>query len=138
MTLTKIFLTLSLVTSGVLSKGINCEGSTSCDGISFAIGSLEDVCNNLCAQPDGGVVANGVHLAESCNRVKEGLAAFYQNTPVGGNVQAACVLCRKLQDHGCKRCGSVPLEGNDISVAGELTVNAVLGSCNSPCSVDCV
>lgn len=123
--------------STVLGTGINCNGSTDCDGISFAIGSLQDICNNLCSQPDGGVIANGVHLAEACNEQHEGLAAFYQGTPVGGSVQSACVYCKELLAHGCGRCGSVPIVENDISLGGELTVNAVVGSCNSPCTVDC-
>ncbi|PVH70117.1 hypothetical protein DL98DRAFT_598075 [Cadophora sp. DSE1049] len=131
-----IFLTLSAV-APIISKGINCQGSSDCSGLAFSLASLSDICNNLCSHIDDTVRSNGYHLAESCNNVKEGLAAFYQGTPNGGSTRMACTLCRRLEDHGCEACGSAPLVDNDISLGGELTVNAVVGSCNAPCTVNC-
>ncbi|KAL5330605.1 hypothetical protein ACEPPN_000123 [Leptodophora sp. 'Broadleaf-Isolate-01'] len=132
-----VILILSTSSTAVLAKGINCQGSADYAGFGFSLASLSDICNNLCSHISDTVRQNGYHLAEACNNVKEGLAAFYQGTHRGESTRTACTLCRRLEEHGCKTCGSAALVANDINLGGELTVNTVVGSCNVGYTVNC-
>lgn len=103
--------------------GINCRGSSACE---YTGGNFNALVNTVCNEvPPGNIYAPNVRIASNCHGVG-GLSAFTQNTHQIITGAQACVLLRKLQDHGCRECGSVPLGGsnNDVS-KGELTVNYV-------------
>ncbi len=108
-------------TSGL---GINCRGSSNCSGLY----SLNVIANKVCNEvPPGNVYNPGVRIATNCVAAS-GIAAFVQSTSQSITGAQACQLLRRLQDHNCKVCGSIPINpGNDVS-KGQLTVNFV-GAC---------
>ena len=117
--------------------GINCEGSTGCatsgDTISALLSDAKDI-------TDSRFYTNGDQiLCQAQHDSGGGICAFLQNTggAPGSSIQP---LLQALVDHGCERCGSVPLyypEGdNNDGDHGILTVDYVSHidfPCEGPC-----
>jgi len=105
--------------------GINCRGSSSCGAIDA---SLRDIIILVCNLPNGPAgYGPNVRIAKWCDRFTGGLAAFTQDTKTSINPRKACSLLQRLAQHGCKVCGSIPLDfpnSNDVK-KGQLTVNYV-------------
>ncbi|KAG0627766.1 hypothetical protein M758_2G226500 [Ceratodon purpureus] len=99
-----LLLAMILCIGTVTGLGINCRGSGFCPTSSPATVQLRDAVNN-----DGDpnrLYNNGQQIACTDNNV----CAFVQN--FGGQVSEGRVgtLLGNLVDHGCKTCGSVPLD----------------------------
>ncbi|KAB8233944.1 hypothetical protein ETB97_003270 [Aspergillus alliaceus] len=128
---------LAIASLGVLAvegKGINCEGSSNCGNVAFHISKLINDVKNI--DPNRWYY-NGNRIACWQNVAGSGFCAFPQKT---GGVPGKSIpdLLQKISDHGCKRCGSVPLfypQDNNIDSHGEITVNWVssTGGCNGLC-----
>lgn len=104
--------------------GINCRGSSTCGVVE---GSIATLTNNVCSLPGFFKYAPGQRITYYCDRFAGGLAVFTQNTSSNLSARNACSLLKRLQNHGCKKCGSIPLAfpgSNDVS-KGQLTVNYV-------------
>ena len=137
--------TLSLLVPLVLGLGINCRGASECsihqpetDNGLYRIAQFIDT-----TMDDNMYYADGTKIAclpgaRDQNRGNGGLCAYLQN---GGNATGGQLklLARKLQEHGCKKCGSIPtlvtIGINDVS-KGELTVNwtSHANGCNGTCA----
>ncbi|KAH7141140.1 killer toxin, partial [Dactylonectria macrodidyma] len=109
-----------LLAAGEAAAGINCKGSSSC-GISGAY--ITDVISMANYLDRSRWYQNGEHIVCAAN-----LCAFLQNTRgmPGSKIKE---LLWQLNDHGCARCGSIPVfypsgDNNDNS-HGILTVNYV-------------
>ncbi|KAI9680764.1 MAG: hypothetical protein M1817_004204 [Caeruleum heppii] len=117
-------------------KGINCQGSSQCRLLNCpGFGGWNLGCIGNMAEaffdPEFDVNRtwrNGeqIFCFEDVSTAGIGnLCAFLQNQPEGASGREIQEAIRKLRRHGCKRCGSVPMqEGNDVS-KGQLTVNYV-------------
>jgi hypothetical protein len=111
--------------------GINCRGSSNCGG-SGDVG-LSDIINKANGAGDHHVFGNGEHVAclqfDNDGRLPGGsLCAFPQGTANGIEGWKAKQLLGFIRDHGCSRCGSVPVNfpnDNNVDSAGQLTVNWV-------------
>lgn len=115
------FIGIMLCPNDSSGLGINCRGSSSCSGIYNLNIIVDKVCNQT---PQGNVYNPGVRIATNCV-ASSGIAAFIQSTSQSLNAGQVCQLLRKLQDHGCRVCGSIPINpGNDVS-KGQVTVNFV-------------
>lgn len=108
--------------------GINCRGSSSCGAVD---GTLRDITDLVCNFPFGRNAKrrynHNERIAQVCDRFTGGLAVFTQDTRSTITPMQACVLLRLLMRHGCKACGSIPLDfpnSNDVK-KGQLTVNYV-------------
>ncbi|KAG5759440.1 hypothetical protein H9Q69_006708 [Fusarium xylarioides] len=107
--------------------GINCRGSSSCGvgGIGHTPnGDLKDV-RDAVASGEEGNFGNGDHIA--CIPFAFGnLCAFYQG--IGSRTftkEQSVTFLDQLRQHGCSKCGSIPVDpGNDVK-NGQLTVNYV-------------
>ncbi|GKU16525.1 unnamed protein product [Fusarium langsethiae] len=107
--------------------GINCRGSSTCGvgGIGHTPnGDLKDVRDAVAAGEEGNF-GNGDHIA--CIPFAFGqLCAFYQN--IGDRTftkEQSVTFLDQLRQHGCSKCGSIPVDpGNDVK-NGQLTVNYV-------------
>ncbi|RGP81842.1 killer kp4 [Fusarium longipes] len=107
--------------------GINCRGSSSCGvgGIAHTPnGDLKDV-RDAVASGEEGNFGNGDHIA--CIPFAFGnLCAFYQG--IGSRTftkEQSVTFLDQLRQHGCSKCGSIPVDpGNDVK-NGQLTVNYV-------------
>ena len=113
-------LSMLLLAGPAAALGINCRGSTSCNGMSSAIsrdlaGAITSGIN------DNTWYAGGANIA--CHGVGSGVCAFLQNTN-GANGKTIKALANAIIAHGCKVCGSAPFANNDINT-GQLTFNFV-------------
>jgi len=113
-------------TLGLTSAGINCEGNANCPGVNANLGNLIGFAAGI---DDNRFYQNGQHIVceKSQSTGAPGLCAFLQNT---GGVPGSSIktLLQDLQDHGCKKCGSVPVffpSDNNDGDHGILTVNEV-------------
>ena len=116
--------------------GINCEGSSECEPSGA---NLSDLASDAGELDPSRWYNNGDHIV--CEKASEnggGICAFLKNTggAPGSSIQP---LLDALENHGCKRCGSVPLyypqgDNNDAD-HGVLTVNYVssIGDCQGIC-----
>ncbi|KAH6658517.1 killer toxin Kp4/SMK [Truncatella angustata] len=117
--------TLGLATS-TLGLGINCRGNSNCGG---TLCSLTDILRQVRSLPQGNQYRPGDHI--SCcgdNAVASGLCAFVQGNFHDGTITAARAgdLLQDLVNHGCGKCGSIPIgPNNDPDANGILTVNWV-------------
>jgi len=119
---------------GLALAGINCEGNANCPGV---VGSLSEIKSFANGADDNRFYQNGEHIACVESLAGTGLCAFLQNT---GGVPGSSIktLLQDLLDHGCKKCGSVPVffpSDNNDGDHGILTVNEVgsTGGCNGLC-----
>ncbi|OPB38900.1 hypothetical protein A0O28_0020060 [Trichoderma guizhouense] len=130
------FFTALLVASSVafVNAGVNCNGSGNCPGI---VGSLSDIVNISQGLDENRIYRPGEHIICIQSQLGNGLCAFLQGNSAE-NGHFVKILLKDLQNHGCKKCGSVPVDatqgGNDDG-NGILTVNAVgsTGGCNGIC-----
>lgn len=103
--------------------GINCRGSSTCGvgGIGHSpAGTLQQVRDAVAAGPEG-VWSQGQHVA-CVPHVTGRLCAFYQK--VGSrtfNKGQSVSYLDGLLGHGCKNCGSIPVDDGNNTDNGELT-----------------
>lgn len=129
-------LAAAMAATQVSALGINCRGSGTCG---IAGGKSTDLNDAI----QGGIDVhrtfyNGEHIACLENLAKGGICAFLQGTDGidGGRIKW---LSQDIVNHGCSKCGSVPVffnEGdNDVNTHGQLTFNYVsdAGGCNGLC-----
>ncbi|KAL8839867.1 MAG: hypothetical protein Q9170_001547 [Blastenia crenularia] len=129
--LTSIAITLltHLSSPVAAANGINCKGSSDCSFTSQNnMGQMVGLINGM---PDDKCVKAGDKIACITAGIASICAFPQQNT---GTVCGAKLkkLANGLNAHGCTNCGSIPfdsLTGGNNDHLGELTVNAVLGSC---------
>lgn len=116
--------------------GINCDGSTECG---LTGDSLSALLSDVGRIDDGRYYNNGDHIAcQVAHDGSGGICAFLKNTggAPGSSIEP---LLQALENHGCSRCGSVPLyypQGdNNDGDHGVLTVNFVSGldGCSGLC-----
>ncbi|OTA56409.1 killer toxin [Hypoxylon sp. EC38] len=119
-----LFTTSILAWAGVNAQlGINCRGSSNCAG---TICSIFDIQNIINGKSDTAMFSPGEHIA-CCGDIDgtgPGLCAFTQSTSRSISGSEAKGLIAGLIAHGCKKCGSIPFQNNDVA-QGELTVNFV-------------
>ncbi|KAH7246685.1 killer toxin Kp4/SMK [Fusarium tricinctum] len=104
--------------------GINCRGSGLCVGNK---GAITQMAGQLRAIDSSKTFSEGQHITcvEIDNIGEPSICLFYQQTGSRTfTVAQTQALFQQILDHGCKLCGSVPLDGGDVK-NGELTVNAV-------------
>lgn len=104
--------------------GINCRGSSSCGGSSGTLSSLTaEICNQ---NPLSDTKPPGAPFAQAkCGTYTEAKAVFIQSTSQSLSYGQVCDYLRKLKSHGCKGCGSIPINpGNNVK-NGQVTVNYV-------------
>ncbi|KAJ2976952.1 hypothetical protein NQ176_g4648 [Zarea fungicola] len=135
MQFTTLFLALAAAVS-VQATGINCEGNNLCDNPTF---HLKDIVSAINSNIDTSrTYQNGEHIACQRNTAGSGICLFLQGT---GGITGDLIktLAQDIVNHGCKRCGSVPVffdsGDNNISDHGELTANFVgnTGGCSGVC-----
>jgi hypothetical protein len=126
--------TTLLLSTPVMSLGINCRGSSlcasdqfNCNGEpcpTFLLGEF-----NGAQLPGDTLYQNDQHIACVAAEGTDGaLCAFLQDTASGATASEIGPHWQDLIDHGCHGCGSVPLNpGNDVS-QGQLTINFVGGA----------
>ncbi|KAI6762435.1 hypothetical protein HG530_008415 [Fusarium avenaceum] len=117
---------LALAATVSLSEalGINCRGSGLCVGNK---GAITQMAGQLRAIDPSKTFSEGQHITcvEIDNIGEPSICLFYQQTGSRTfTVAQTQALFQQILDHGCKLCGSVPLDGGDVK-NGELTVNAV-------------
>ncbi|KAF4950771.1 hypothetical protein FGADI_7967 [Fusarium gaditjirri] len=120
MQLTAILAT-ALLAAGQAAAGINCRGSSQCGGGTQGE-SVSDFIDLARFLDPNRWYYNGQHII--CT---QHLCAFLQNT---GGMPGSSIknLFWELYNHGCKRCGSVPVfypDDNDEKSHGILTINYV-------------
>ncbi|KAL7916600.1 killer toxin [Trichoderma velutinum] len=119
---------------GYAAAGVNCNGSSNCAGLAF---SLQDIVNQSKGLDENRIYRPGEHIICIEGVFGNGACAFLQGNSAE-NGHFVKILLQDLLDHGCKKCGSVPVDatqgGNDDG-NGILTVNAVgdTGGCNGIC-----
>ncbi|KAJ5394693.1 hypothetical protein N7509_000246 [Penicillium cosmopolitanum] len=119
----------------VSALGINCQGSSQCGNVD---GRSTDILASVQKIDPNRTYFNGQRIACWKAGAGDGLCAFLQGT---GGIQGSLIpeLVQDLVNHGCTRCGSVPVffnsGDNNINDHGELTINYVLstGGCNGLC-----
>ncbi|KAJ3524757.1 hypothetical protein NM208_g11930 [Fusarium decemcellulare] len=122
-----------LVASGASAAGINCNGSALC---SREPGNLQHILSYSGGLDDNRWYQNGQHIICQTSTDNAGLCAFLKNT---GGLPGREIkrLLIELENHGCKKCGSVPAfypSDNNSNSHGELTVNFVQGTnCQGIC-----
>lgn len=103
---------LSLAT-GTYSLGINCQGNSNCGG---TLCSLTDILASVKALPQNNLYNPGDHIA-CCgdSALASGICAFVQGDFHDGQISAstAAGLLQDLVNHGCGKCGSVPIGPNN-------------------------
>lgn len=85
--------------------------------------------------------ANGEHIACFQAIAGDGICAFPQGMPESTTMKGSAVLplLQALGEHGCTKCGSVPIHfvdqnGNNDPSDGILTINFVISAgCNGLC-----
>ncbi|MCJ1350775.1 MAG: hypothetical protein MMC33_000756 [Icmadophila ericetorum] len=87
---------------------VNADNASKLQQLQSKVGSLNG----------GNVYSSGQHIACVNN-----ICAFYPNVASGTAGNAATYL-QNLLNHGCKKCGSDPIDGNNVN-NGELTANWV-------------
>ncbi|EGU86399.1 hypothetical protein FOXB_03083 [Fusarium oxysporum f. sp. conglutinans Fo5176] len=111
--------------AGLVSAGINCNGAAGCPSVAGNLDQLINLANGI---DDNRWYNSGQKIVcIQTNLGNTGLCAFQQNTG-GAPGHSIKSLLRSLRDHGCKKCGSVPLfypSDNNDSSHGILTVNVV-------------
>ncbi|KAH7186243.1 killer toxin Kp4/SMK [Fusarium flagelliforme] len=117
---------LALAATASLSEalGINCRGSGLCVGNK---GAITQMAGQLRVIDSSKTFSAGEHITcvEIDNIGDPSICLFYQQTgDLRFTVAETQALFQQILDHGCKLCGSVPLDGRDVK-NGELTVNAV-------------
>src|SRR5258707_10026106 len=124
-------LALMAFASSVTALGINCQGSSNCDPFFLppAAALLEEIVAHV---SDGRWYQNGQKIVcvngRGSKTTRRSNCAFLQRT---GGLPGYEIkkLARRIVDHGCKTCGSVPVfidQGdNDVNSHGELTFNFV-------------
>ncbi|KAF2821193.1 killer toxin [Ophiobolus disseminans] len=122
-------LTLLSLSSTALSLGINCRGNGNC-GLPDSRASLDRLRDVARGAGDHHFFQNGDHIAclQFGGAAGGSLCAFPQGTRGGIEGWKAKQLLGFIRDHGCTRCGSVPVNfpnDNDVNSAGQLTVNWV-------------
>ncbi|KAJ2981449.1 hypothetical protein NQ176_g2014 [Zarea fungicola] len=116
--------------------GINCQGSSQCGptfgGPSDILASVQNIDPNHTYQ-------NGEYIACAQNDLGTGKCAFLQGT---GGITGDLIktLVQDIVNHGCDKCGSVPVffnaGDNDPNTHGILTINFVNSpGCNGLCPV---
>lgn len=135
MRVTSVTLALASTISLGSALGINCRGSGNCPGIA---GSLDELISRADAVDDNRSYQNGQNIVCIESKLNNGLCAFLQGTGgmLGKDIK---VLLRDLRNHGCGKCGSIPVffpsGDNNPDTHGILTVNAVgtTNGCNGVC-----
>lgn len=124
----------SISISGALA-GINCNGSGNCPGVAGNLNTLISYANSI---DSNRWYNNGEKIVCQESALGTGLCAFLKNTG-GAPGSSIKPLLQALANHGCKKCGSIPLfypqgDNNDAD-HGILTVNAVgsTDGCNGRC-----
>ena len=137
------------VTAGL---GVNCRGSSQCSLVFNSVGTTNLIENfneslwmgNNPLLPygpinDDAIYHWGEHImcARNSHLAQGSICLFLQGeggAGASGNIIKKSI--RKLAEHGCHICGSVPLASvNDVDLLGELTSNYVLSkSCQGLCS----
>lgn len=84
--------------------------------------------NNVCGLPPTKEFGPGQQMATNCGG-SGGFVPFTQNTEDNITAGKACDLLKRLQQHGCTGCGSIPIDLSDDVKNGQLTVNFV-SKCN--------
>ncbi|KAI8661343.1 Kp4 domain-containing protein [Fusarium keratoplasticum] len=109
----------ALLAARQAAAGINCKGSSSCGTSTNSLGDLVNLANYV---DHSRWYQNGEHIVCADN-----LCAFLQNTGGMPGTKIRSLLV-ELSNHGCKKCGSVPVffpDDNDEKSHGILTVNIV-------------
>ncbi|KAF9779696.1 hypothetical protein IL306_001292 [Fusarium sp. DS 682] len=104
--------------------GINCRGSGLCSGNK---GAITQLAGQLRAIDPSKTFSEGEHItcADIDNLGDPSICLFYQK--VGSrtfSVAQTQTFLQQIIDHGCKLCGSTPIDGSNVN-NGELTVNVV-------------
>ena len=138
-----ILISLLSLLSSVHSLGINCRGSAMCDGVKILPDSNGST--NLIKQFRYAVGLNFTrvylpydHIACSRTHPAGGICLFTEGDSLPEQGTNASVIYKALEylvDHGCTKCGSVPLSGdNDPNKVGWVTSNYVAwGVCHGIC-----
>ena len=122
------------------AEGINCRGGAGCGIVDIGLGGLLGQLRGQVNSIDGGHwYQNGEYIACAEDNGGGGICAFLQGT--GGMPGSSIAgLLDALIQHGCERCGSVPVwlpvnGDNNPNDHGILTVNSVLHTrgCNGLC-----
>ncbi|TPX13588.1 uncharacterized protein E0L32_006059 [Thyridium curvatum] len=126
---------LGLFAGSSQGLGINCRGSGMCPTGDHLV--AENLRNSINGAPDDKTFKKGDHIA--CDPSAGGTAPWIPGLPrLGGEICAFVqsvdsmtgkqvkALAQRIVDHGCKVCGSAPLdkEKNDVKY-GQLTFNYV-------------
>lgn len=126
---------LPVLAGSVSAIGINCKGSSEC-GVTG--GRSTDILRTVQHIDGGRTYYNGQRIACWDSRLGTGLCAMLKST---GGIKGDLIktLVQDIVNHGCTKCGSVPVfynsGDNDASHHGELTINYVssTGGCNGLC-----
>ncbi|OAA61557.1 Killer toxin, Kp4 [Cordyceps fumosorosea ARSEF 2679] len=105
--------------------GINCQGSGLCVGNKGLLGQAQ---GQLRGMDQNKKVRDGEHAVCVKSSISIGdpsLCIFYQKTGREWTIGQTVQFVQNIIDHGCKACGSVPVDpGNNVN-NGELTANMV-------------
>ena len=129
---------MALASSCVTALGINCQGSSKCDRFINAkptLSAADSLRREIAAHvSDSRWYQNGQQIVCIDGRgpriiSQDGsICAFLQGTG-GISGKEIKTLARRIVEHGCKTCGSVPVYfdkgDNDVKTHGELTFNYV-------------
>ena len=120
----------ALASSCVTALGINCRGSFYCKTFASEYENVADqLSKNIQNIPDDRWYENGEHI--ECIKGYKGfsICAFLQGTN-GLSGKEIKTLAKRIVEHGCKGCGSVPVyfdqQENDVNLHGQLTFNFFL------------
>ncbi|OPB38899.1 hypothetical protein A0O28_0020050 [Trichoderma guizhouense] len=119
---------------GYAAAGVNCNGSSNCAGLSFSLSDFVQLSQQL---DENRIYRPGEHIICAEGAFGNGACAFLQGNSAE-NGHFVKILLQDLLNHGCKKCGSIPVDatqgGNDDG-NGILTVNAVgsTGGCKGIC-----
>ncbi|KAH8900660.1 killer toxin [Thozetella sp. PMI_491] len=121
----KALVATSFLCSAISALGINCRGNGLCAGTLCTIFDIQNMINNA---KDTAQFAPGEHIACCGDQdgVGPGICAFTQKTSRSISGTEAKGLIAGLVSHGCKKCGSIPFQDNNVDL-GELTINYVSG-----------
>uniref|UniRef100_A0A914QBT0 Killer toxin Kp4 domain-containing protein n=1 Tax=Panagrolaimus davidi TaxID=227884 RepID=A0A914QBT0_9BILA len=129
------------LTAAVIGLGINCRGSGACTS-KDALGTL----NNLIQGIQGSrQYNNGEHIA-CVGRGKgiiglinpnDGYCLFLQGTANGINGDRIKQLIALLMEHGCKGCGSIPINYPDNNPDNGILTSNYVSNKDNPCDGLC-
>ena len=148
-----VLMTLTLLSRAKRNQGINCQGSSQCSKLfntikhKNVISGLDYLINNgSISGLDGGPLNTSLQIyahediacLKNAKWAAGSLCMFTQGNVPETGVDGA-TIGRRIHDlnyHGCKKCGSVPLSGdNNPHAMGILTVNYVTSkACNGICN----